>query len=518
MASDFYAFDDDEPRSQGKDHLFLWTVFILLLVGIAFACWLGSFYVFGHPEQPRSYAILKKLKKIEPPKRFEVHQAPPGEFLTPQRLFTKYSGMQEKALEEENAELLRNYIKNYKESKKLVPYLTGRFEIIETHELKPTDLFSTGVVAVAAADEYSQVIIEHIFTTSPETVAAMKANLPAGLDMRLERSRDLAAIIHIARTDDGRMVFTAVPLLYGAWGVKGSIGSFSLQPPLDINLKAGAPIVRGDQFTRAIKTFIASRKGKPGSSDLAQNDATAKPPTQPELVRVDALEPGAPVPETGELPSMAVATPIPQATPRGQIAANSMSGFPAPQRGSAPVATPLPSATPFPRLAMNVPPATPLAVPTDPPGPPVAAVRPPPGVIKPFMQSSQIPSTTSEPGNWRTYSRGQQPPGRAISPTEASALADAGGEVSERLYLRGDFVVTASGGDRAVLRAPAAPGESARNGTGPARIIVEFPPSALPPAEGSTLTRDEAAGFEVRSVRRSQDGTINIYVRDITRG
>ena len=78
MANQFYGFDDDEPPSAGRDHLFLWTVFILLLIGAAFACWLGSFYVFGHPEQPRSYAILKKLKKLDPPRRFEVTAAPAG--------------------------------------------------------------------------------------------------------------------------------------------------------------------------------------------------------------------------------------------------------------------------------------------------------------------------------------------------------------------------------------------------------------------------------------------------------
>ena len=70
MADDFYGYDDDEDEPKGRDNLFLWTVFILLLIGVAFACWLGSFYIFGHPENPRSYKILMRLHKIEPPKRF----------------------------------------------------------------------------------------------------------------------------------------------------------------------------------------------------------------------------------------------------------------------------------------------------------------------------------------------------------------------------------------------------------------------------------------------------------------
>jgi len=91
MADDFYGYDDAENEPKGHDNLFLWTIFILLLIGAAFACWMGSFYIFGHPEQPKPYEILKKLKKIDAPLRFEVTAAPPGEFLTAQKLFERYS-------------------------------------------------------------------------------------------------------------------------------------------------------------------------------------------------------------------------------------------------------------------------------------------------------------------------------------------------------------------------------------------------------------------------------------------
>ena len=62
MADDLYGLHEEEGEA-GRDHLFLWTVFILLLIGMAFACWLGSFYIFGHPEKPRPYRLLKKLGK-----------------------------------------------------------------------------------------------------------------------------------------------------------------------------------------------------------------------------------------------------------------------------------------------------------------------------------------------------------------------------------------------------------------------------------------------------------------------
>ena len=99
--SNFYRSDFDTfsppPR---KDHLFLWTVFILLLTGFAMACWLGSFYIFGHPEDVRSYRILQKLHKLDPPKRFEITAAPPGEFFTPQKLYEKYATMPDAELQQ----------------------------------------------------------------------------------------------------------------------------------------------------------------------------------------------------------------------------------------------------------------------------------------------------------------------------------------------------------------------------------------------------------------------------------
>ncbi|MEI9895645.1 MAG: hypothetical protein WDN28_17595 [Chthoniobacter sp.] len=117
MADDFYGYDDAEAEPKGHDNLFLWTIFILLLIGLAFACWMGSFWVFGHPEKPKAYQILMKLKKLDAPLRFEVTAAPPGEFLTASKLFERYSKFTRLELENENGALIRDYIRNYRETK-----------------------------------------------------------------------------------------------------------------------------------------------------------------------------------------------------------------------------------------------------------------------------------------------------------------------------------------------------------------------------------------------------------------
>ena len=79
---------EEEPYSRRPQRInyFAWTVAILLLIGIALAAWLGSFYIFSQPERPDSYRILQKLHKIEAPKRFELTAAPAGEFLNASEL------------------------------------------------------------------------------------------------------------------------------------------------------------------------------------------------------------------------------------------------------------------------------------------------------------------------------------------------------------------------------------------------------------------------------------------------
>jgi len=293
MADDFYGYDDAEAEPKGHDNLFLWTIFILLLIGAAFACWMGSFYIFGHPEQPKAYEILKKLKKIDAPLRFEVTAAPPGEFLTAQKLFERYSKFTRLELENENGELLRNYIRNYRETKKLVTYVTGRYVILDSTELKPSDMFPSGMVALAQAAEFPQVVIEHVYTTPARNVTSLRPLLQTGMDMKLERTNDLSAVIHVERIPDGRMQFTVVPLLYGTYALKQGAGTFSLEPPPTLNMAPGLPVMKGNYLQEGLHKYANYRRDHPlaSSADGSPPDPNAG---KPEIVRVDVVEPGKP--------------------------------------------------------------------------------------------------------------------------------------------------------------------------------------------------------------------------------
>src|SRR6059058_3873086 len=135
MDHTLFRYDEPYGRPRRKANLFGWTIVILLLMGFALAAWLGSYYIFSQPERPDSYRILKKLHKIEQPKRFELTAAPAGEFLNPTQLYERYSEMGNAELARANAELARNYIRNYQQVRGLVPYVVGRYKIVAAREL-----------------------------------------------------------------------------------------------------------------------------------------------------------------------------------------------------------------------------------------------------------------------------------------------------------------------------------------------------------------------------------------------
>ena len=197
MEPDLFRFDDPHGFQRKRTNYFAWTILILFLIGLVFAAWLGSFYVLGQPERPESYRILKKLHKVEPPKRFALTAAPAGEFLTPKQLYARYTAMGPAELARKDAELTRNYIRNFQQVHGLVTYVIGRFNIMSARELEPTDVFFPGAVALARAVDQPELLMEHVFTTANEHDAKLlKPRLALGLDVNFERSHDLSAVIH----------------------------------------------------------------------------------------------------------------------------------------------------------------------------------------------------------------------------------------------------------------------------------------------------------------------------------
>src|SRR3954468_11975667 len=368
---DYGYFHYDEPYAKPRRgvNYFGWTLAILLLTGAALAAWLLSFYIFGQPERPESYRILQKLHKVELPKRFELTAAPAGEFLTPKQLHDRYAAMGTAELAKKNAELARNYIRNFQQVRGLVPYVIGRYVIEEARELGPQDIFTSGMVALTTAAENGELLMEHIYTADAQAIPLMKQTLTPGLEIKLERTHDLSAVIHAERLSDGRMLITAAPLLYGSYTVTKGPGTFTLEPPLDLNLAAGWPLFKDPQRKTAESQYAAYlEKVAPKTvENVAGIAPTPPPPAANELIRV---EPAAPL----ETPKVAVATPPPPPPPPPSPT-KPTKGNKKNQKAT-PTPSPTPARTPT-MVAQNSP--VPKPTPTPPAAtPPVVAVASPP--------------------------------------------------------------------------------------------------------------------------------------------
>lgn len=468
---DFDSAEDERPEKDGS--LFIWTVIILLLIGVAIACWIGSFYIFGHPEKPLSYQVLNKLKKLDPPKRFELTAAPRGEFLKAAQIMDRYGKLSPRELAHANEALLRNYLRNYKLTQDLVPYVVGTYNILDSYELSANDFFGSGVVALAQAKEVPQFLLEQVFTADSKVVPALQRTLLTGLDIDLKRENELSAIIHVERLSDGRIKATAISILYPSYESATASGTFTLDPPDILNVAAGLPVITSRRQEDADKKYAGFRK-RAGLPDAPEGG-----PPQNRLMRVER-----------------------------PIAVNT------------PAAPNAPAQPPAPALAENPPvsPAQPVGASTPSPGPApgVAAASPTPPPPASTPTPGAIAASTS--GAWPTYEPGQMPRGRLLNVKDVSTMA--GSDVnSERIYLQGNFVVTAAGQNRAVLRTQGAITEAIGFGgkSGNVRVIVEFPAGARPPAEGATFSRDARRPFQITDVREGADGQVNVYVREVTR-
>jgi hypothetical protein len=521
------SFRYDEPYGtygrpvRRRINYFAWTVAILLLTGAAFAAWLASFYIFGQPERPDSYRILQKLHKVEPPKRFELTAAPAGEFLTPKQLYDRYVSMGATSLAKTNAELTRNYIRNFLQVRGLVTYVVGRYVVMESRDLGPRDVFTSGMVALTTAVDQGALLMEHLYPADPQALPLMRKTLVQGLEVRFERTHDLSAVIHAERLNDGRIMITAVPLLYGTYTTANAVGTFTLDPPLSLNLQAGWPVFKEQARLKAELHYADYRRSSAGPGGevpipgLTPNAAPT--PAANALVRVEHAKPVEPIQVAQASPPSkpAVVAPV----KRGKLAKNKATPAPSAAPTQAPVvaAKPPPAATPMEVARANLPPPPGVAATSPAPaanGPPPNATNVPPPVGQPIGSDSALASTAGG-GSWKTFAPGKMPLGRLIAPSDLNDIADRG-IAGERIYLKGQFVVNFSDANRAVLRPRTRLASAMLHlGNASTRIIVEFPAGYVPPPQGSVVSRDEARPLEITEVRRQEDGQLNVFAREI---
>lgn len=221
-----------------KPAYFWWGLANLLALCAAVISWVVCLHVFRHPENPRNYEILRKLKRLPEIKRRELLNAPAADALDPKALYRRFFGFDGKGLTKLNDALARNYLTNF-DRPLLLTYIEGSFRVDAVRPLEEKDFLQPGFVvrgrAMVKPDEFTPpapypVVIEYLFPTS--NPAAFSWFKPGDL-LTVSKVPNCAAVLHVSKLTGGEeplLCITAVPIVYGAYQV-GENRSFEIDVP-----------------------------------------------------------------------------------------------------------------------------------------------------------------------------------------------------------------------------------------------------------------------------------------------
>jgi hypothetical protein len=240
----------EEPAPR-RPAYFWWLLANALALCFAVVSWTVCLHVFGNPEIPRNYEILRKLGRLPELKRYTVLDVPNGNLLDPKGLYSKFFGLTPDQLARVNTQLMRNYLSNF-ERPLLLTYIEGEFQVEKARILGKSDFLPSGLAVRARAmvkpDDFTKaapypVIIEYLFPTR-EPVTAVPFH--GGDLLSVKKSPNCAAIVHAERIiegDEPALCLTVIPIAYGPYRV-GDEGKFEIEPPLEVRPGAGFPVFK----------------------------------------------------------------------------------------------------------------------------------------------------------------------------------------------------------------------------------------------------------------------------------
>ena len=248
------AIEEPAPR---RPAYFWWLLANALALCFAVVSWTVCLHVFGNPEIPRNYEILRKIGRLPEIERHTVLDVPNGNLLDPRGLYSRFFPLEGKPLERLNTRLLRNYLTNFEQPLALT-YIEGEYEVERVRQLGPRDFIAHGFVIRARAmvkpDDFTKaapypVVIDHVFPTRQK--AAANQFRPGDI-LGIEKSPNCAAILHIGHIEsaDGEplLCLTVLPIAYGTYRA-GDEARFEVEPPELVNPGAKFPM-----FEAATKT------------------------------------------------------------------------------------------------------------------------------------------------------------------------------------------------------------------------------------------------------------------------
>jgi hypothetical protein len=239
----------EEPPPR-RPAYYWWLLANVLALCFAIVSWVVCLDVFGNPETPRNYGILKLLGRSPVLKRYTVLDVPNGNSLSPRELYSRYMSYGEPESARVNSLLMRNYLTNF-DRPLLLTYIEGDYQVVGVRKLGPKDFLDPGVVVRAQAlvkpNDFTKpmpypVFIEYVFPTDQAAVDAFHV----GDILSVKKSPNCAAVVHFSKVihdDDPALMLTVIPIAYGPYRI-GEGQSFEIEPPLDLRPAAGFPMFK----------------------------------------------------------------------------------------------------------------------------------------------------------------------------------------------------------------------------------------------------------------------------------
>jgi hypothetical protein len=240
----------EEPAPRQPPY-FWWLLANMLALCFAVVSWTVCLHVFGNPEIPRNYEILRKLGRLPELKRHTVLDVPDGNLLDPKGLYSKFFGLSDEQINRLNSQLVRNYLTNFERPLSLT-YIEGDYQVEAVRELGPSDFLPSGFAIRARAlvkpDDFTKpapypVVIEYLFPTR-ETAAAAKFH--HGDVLAVKKSPNCAAIVHAGKILDGdehQVCLTVIPIAYGPYRIGDGV-TFGIEPPIQVRPGAAFPVFK----------------------------------------------------------------------------------------------------------------------------------------------------------------------------------------------------------------------------------------------------------------------------------
>ena len=230
------------PRIQeappSRPAYFWWFLLNILALCFAVTSWVGCLHVFGNPEIPRNYEILKRLGRVPEIRRYTAADAPNGASLNAGGLYGRFRGLDENKRKILNSVLLRNYMTNFEEVEALT-YVEGDYRVEEVRLLKENDFIPRGFAvrarAIVRPDEHSKpapypVVIDCLFPT--DQIEAM-SHFRRGELLEIRKNAHWLAILQtnlMHDEDDIITCLTVTPIVYGAYQ-RSPDSLFEIAPP-----------------------------------------------------------------------------------------------------------------------------------------------------------------------------------------------------------------------------------------------------------------------------------------------